>query len=140
MRGPCSAYQSASWAHFSISASASERIFPISVEMTFASRALFLLKAPPRSARSWARLWTESLRNARKLSSARATAVSICPGVKNENASISSPVDGLTVANPVSLERVRVSVFVMFVPSSDDCVRAADDQHVEMLGGAFRND
>src|SRR5262245_228385 len=100
MLGPCSEYQSASCAHFSISASASEKIFPISVEMTFASCALFFLKAFPSSTRSWARLWTGSLRNDRKLLSARATTSSVCAGVKYENASISSPLHGFTVANP----------------------------------------
>src|SRR5262249_21231338 len=72
----------------------------ISVEMTFASCALLFLKVFPRSARSWARLWTESLRNDRKLLSARATTFSVCAGAKYENASISSPVVGFTVANP----------------------------------------
>src|SRR5262249_55885324 len=36
----------------------------------------------------------------RKLLSARPTTLSVCAGVKYENASISSPVDGLTVVNP----------------------------------------
>src|SRR5262249_39624946 len=35
-----------------------------------------------------------------KLLSARATTFSVCAGVKYENASIFSPVDGFTVANP----------------------------------------
>src|SRR5262245_30035926 len=54
--GPLSAYQSASCAHFSTSASASERIFPISVEMTFARWDLFCLKMFARLERSCARL------------------------------------------------------------------------------------
>src|SRR5215467_16218742 len=65
--GPCSAYQSASCAHFSTSASASEVIFPISVVITFASRTLFFLRAPARFENSCARLWTDSFRNDWKL-------------------------------------------------------------------------
>ena len=53
--GPCSAYQSASQAHFSTSASASERIFPISIVITFASCALFFRNVAARFERSCAR-------------------------------------------------------------------------------------
>src|SRR5262249_10435675 len=61
--GPCSAYQSASCALFSISASASEKIFPIFVEMTFASCALFFLTLFPSGVKRRARFGRESLRN-----------------------------------------------------------------------------
>src|SRR5215813_7729150 len=61
--GPCSAYQPASCAHFSISASASERIFPISVVITFASGDLFLLNAAARFDRRLARLCADILLN-----------------------------------------------------------------------------
>src|SRR5262249_17325865 len=63
MLGPCSAYQSASCAHFSTSASASERIFPISVVITFASVALFLLSAAARFERRLARLCADPFLN-----------------------------------------------------------------------------
>src|SRR5262245_55766253 len=98
--GPCSAYQSASCAHFSTSASASDKIFPISVVMTFASCALFFLKVLARLEKSWARSSTGSLRKHWKLLSACATTSSVCAGVKNQNVSISEPVDGFTVVKP----------------------------------------
>src|SRR5215470_20277608 len=68
--GPCSAYQSASCAHLSTSASASERIFPISVVITFASGALFLLNAAARFDRKPARLCADTFLNDRKVLSA----------------------------------------------------------------------
>src|SRR5262247_836901 len=98
--GPFSAYQSASCAHFSTSASASEKTFPISVVITFARRALCFLKMFARFERSCARLWTDRLREHWKLLSACATTSSVCAGLKNENVSISAPVDGFTVVKP----------------------------------------
>jgi hypothetical protein len=53
--GPCRAYQSPSLAHFSTSASASKRVFPISVVITFASCAWFFRNVAARFERSCAR-------------------------------------------------------------------------------------
>src|SRR5262245_19831666 len=97
---PFSAYQSASRALFSTSASASEMIFPISVVITFASWALFFLNVSASCKRSCARRYSDNFRNDWKLLSARASTASVSVELKNENVSICSPVDGFTVEKP----------------------------------------
>jgi len=98
--GPCSAYQSASRAHFSTSASASERIFPISVVITLLAGSCFS-SASQRDVREAvlvdARVTFETIGSSSRLGRAL---LQFRRSYKKENVSICSPVEGLIVLKP----------------------------------------